>query len=150
MKLVALILFSLFTINTSKWLTDMDEAKAEAAKSHKMILLTFSGSDWCVPCIRLHKEIFESELFEKYAEDNLVLVNADFPRLKKNRLSKEQTIKNERLADQFNPNGTFPLTILLDANGKMIKQWEGMSKETVEKFINEIDASVHTVASVNN
>jgi Thioredoxin-related protein len=150
MKLVALILFSLFTVSSSKWLTDLDEAKMEASKSHKMILLTFSGSDWCVPCIRLHKEVFESSVFEKYADDNLVLVNADFPRLKKNRLTKEQTSKNEHLADQYNHNGTFPLTLLLNVQGKVIKQWEGVPKETPEEFINDIDASAHAVASVNN
>jgi len=150
MKLFFVLLVFLFPHTSSTWLTDFDQAKMDAEKSHKVILLTFSGSDWCVPCIRLHKEVFESPLFEKYADDNLVLVNADFPRLKKNRLSKEQTKKNENLADQYNRNGSFPLTILLDAHGKVIKQWEGVPKETVEAFINEIDASIHSVATINN
>ena len=150
MKFLFVLLMFVFPHTSSSWLTNFDEAKQVAEKSHKMILLTFSGSDWCVPCIRLHKEVFESAEFEKYAENNLVLVNADFPRLKKNRLSKEQTMMNEHLADQFNRNGSFPLTILLDANGKLVKQWEGVPKETVEQFVNEIDASVHSVASINN
>ena len=150
MKLFFVLLMFTFSHTSSTWLTDFDEAKLQAEKSHKMILLTFSGSDWCVPCIRLHKEVFESPVFEKYAEDNLILVNADFPRLKKNRLSKEQTSKNEHLADQYNRYGSFPLTLLLDAHGKLIKQWEGFPKETVEHFINEIDASVHSVATTNN
>lgn len=150
MKLLFVLLMFLFPRTSSTWLSDFDEAKQVAENSHKMILLTFSGSDWCVPCIRLHKEVFESPEFEKYAANNLVLVNADFPRLRKNRLSKEQTIKNEHLADQFNRNGSFPLTLLLDAHGKLIKQWEGVPKETVQEFINEIDASVHSVASLNN
>ena len=150
MKMLFVLLMFLFPHTSSTWLTDFDQAKVNAEKSHKMILLTFSGSDWCVPCIRLHKEVFESTVFEKYADDNLVLVNADFPRLKKNRLSKEQTKKNENLADQYNRNGSFPLTVLLDAHGKVIKQWDGVPKETVEAFINEIDASIHSVATINN
>jgi len=150
MKILFVLLMFLFPHTSSTWLTDFDQAKVNAEKSHKMILLTFSGSDWCVPCIRLHKEVFESTVFEKYADDNLVLVNADFPRLKKNRLSKEQTKKNENLADQYNRNGSFPLTVLLDAHGKVIKQWDGVPKETVEAFINEIDASIHSVATINN
>jgi thioredoxin-related protein len=150
MKSFFLLLMFVFPHTSSTWLTDFDETKLQAEKSHKMILLTFSGSDWCVPCIRLHKEVFESPVFEKYAEDNLVLVNADFPRLKKNRLSKEQTSKNEHLADQYNRNGSFPLTILLDVHGKLIKQWEGVPKETVKEFVQEIDASVHSTASINN
>ena len=149
MKFLFVLLMFVFPHTSSTWLTNFDEAKQVAEKSHKMILLTFSGSDWCVPCIRLHKEVFESAEFETYSENNLVLVNADFPRLKKNRLSKEQTVRNEHLADQYNRNGSFPLTILLDANGKIIKQWEGVPKETVQEFINEIDASVHSVAFIN-
>ena len=150
MKMFFILLMFVFPHTSSTWMTNFDEAKQEAEKSHKMILLTFSGSDWCIPCIRLHKEVFESTVFEKYADDHLVLVNADFPRLKKNRLSKEQTAKNEHLADEFNQKGNFPLTLLLDAHGKVLKQWEGFPKETVEQFVNEMDASLHSVASLNN
>jgi thioredoxin-related protein len=133
-------------MGNTPWYTDMDKAKHDADQSHKLILLNFSGSDWCVPCIRMHKEIFESEVFEKYASDNLVLVNADFPRLRKNHLSSEQTKKNELLADAYNPKGSFPLTLLMDAKGKVLKQWEGMPDETADKFVNDIDVYYHSVA----
>src|SRR5436305_10584226 len=106
MKLIfSLLLMSIINMENTPWYTDMDKAKHDADQSHKLILLNFSGSDWCVPCIRMHKEIFESEVFEKYASDNLILVNADFPRLRKNHLSSEQTKKNELLADAYNPKG---------------------------------------------
>lgn len=103
-----------------------------------MILLNFSGSDWCGPCIRLHKEIFNSEAFAAYAKDQLVLLNADFPRLKKNQLAKSRQLQNNKLADEYNAGGAFPLTLLLDANGKIIKRWEGLPNETPEAFVKEI------------
>ena len=70
------------------WQTDIVKAEQSAKEEHKFIILNFSGSDWCGPCIRLHKEIFDSEIFSKYAADHLVLLNADFPRSNKNQLSK--------------------------------------------------------------
>jgi thioredoxin-related protein len=143
MKLIlSLMLFSFFN-NPGNWNTDFEKAKTEAKESHKQIVLNFSGSDWCGPCIRMKKGIFETDVFEKYADQHLVLVNADFPRLKKNQLSKEQTKLNEALADKYDPEGKFPFTILLDETGKVLKQWEGYPDESPEKFINEIISFVH-------
>jgi thioredoxin-related protein len=143
MKLLLTFLLGTFLTSSSVWLSDMPAAKAEASKSHKYILLNFSGSDWCGPCIRLHKEVFDTEAFEKYADQNLVLVNADFPRLKKNQLSKQQAKQNEALADQYNPGGKFPFTLVLDENGKVLKTWEGYSNATPGQFIDDINSVVH-------
>src|SRR6478609_4759445 len=107
--------------STMIWQTDFEKAKAQAKSENKVMLLNFSGSDWCGPCIRLKKDIFDSETFIKYADENLVLVNADFPRLKKNILSKQQQKQNESLADTYNSSGAFPLTLLLNADGRILK-----------------------------
>ena len=133
------ILLLLF-LSPATWLTDFQKGKAEAAGSNKLIVLNFSGSDWCGPCIRLKKEIFESNAFENYSSEKLVLVNADFPRYKKNQLSKEQVKENESLAEKYNSTGRFPFTVLLDASGKVLKQWDGFPGETPEKFVDEIKA----------
>jgi len=61
------------------WINNLEDAKKLAKKEQKLILLNFSGSDWCIPCMRLKKEVFDSEAFTKYAANHLVLVNADFP-----------------------------------------------------------------------
>ncbi len=126
------------------WTTDFARAKDEAKETHKYILLSFSGSDWCIPCIRTRKEIFEKESFIKYAETSLILVNADFPRLKKNSLTKAQTKQNETLAEQYNKAGTFPLTLLLNSNGKVLKEWRGYPGITPEIFVSQIKAIEHT------
>lgn len=135
------ILLTTILFSTAAWQTDFEKAKAEAKAENKFILLNFSGSDWCGPCIRLHKEIFDSEAFTKYADEHLVLVNADFPRLKKNMLSKEQQKQNDALADKYNSDGAFPFTILLDADGKIIKKWNGFPSETAEEFTNDVKAA---------
>ena len=138
MKVLPLILLSFLSMSFVDWSSSFKDAKATAAKDHKFILLNFSGSDWCGPCIRLHKEIFASENFSAFAENSLVMVNADFPRQKKNQLEKSVQKQNDQLAERYNDKGIFPLTLLLDADGKIIKTWEGLPKELPEEFTNEV------------
>ena len=88
----------------------------------------------------MHKEIFDNNPFTQYAADHLVLVNADFPRLKKNQLSNEQQSKNDQLADAYNKEGVFPLTILLSADGKILKSWKGFPQITPEAFTDQVKA----------
>ena len=135
-------LMTALMFSASIWQTDFDTARAQAKSENKFILLNFSGSDWCGPCIRLHKEIFDNENFISYADNSLVLVKADFPRLKKNMLSKEQQKKNEALADTYDSEGAFPLTLLIDADGRVIKKWEGLPSLTAEEFTKDVKAAV--------
>jgi thioredoxin-related protein len=139
MKALILLFIVGFTANVT-WLGDFSDAKLEASKSHKLILINFSGSDWCGPCIRERKEILENDAFTNYASDHLVLVRADFPRQKKNQLSKEQTKRNELLADKYNPDGKFPYTLLVDENGKILKDWDGFPNEAAEQFVKQINS----------
>jgi thioredoxin-related protein len=123
MKLL-LILTTAFFLNTdSAWLTNFEQAKKIANEKHQYILLNFSGSDWCGPCMRLRKDIFESTDFKSFSSGHLVLVNADFPRSKKNKLSKEQQMQNDNLAEKYNPEGKFPYTVLLTESGNLVKGW---------------------------
>jgi len=139
MKLLAIYLLLALSPSVT-WLGDFTQAKTEATQKHKLILINFSGSDWCGPCIRLRKEILESDAFVNYASDHLVLVRADFPRQKKNQLSKEQVKLNEALADKYNADGKFPYTLLVDENGKILKDWDGFPNETPEQFIAQINS----------
>jgi thioredoxin-related protein len=138
MRFITFSIAAVFLYISTNWENDFPKAIEKARTENKYIVLNFSGSDWCIPCIRMHKEMFDSPEFTEYANQHLVLVNADFPRLKKNQLSKEQVKKNEQLADSYNPDGTFPLTLLLDANGKVIKRWEGYPDLKPAEFVNSI------------
>lgn len=144
MKIFALFLGLWFApAPTPVWLTDFNEAKMVAAKNQRYILISFAGTDWCGPCITMRKEIFGNEAFSEYAGKHLVLVCADFPRLKKNRPSKEQLAKNEELAARYNIDGKFPYTVLVNSDGKVVKQWDGLPDEKAAAFVQDIVATTH-------
>ncbi|MHA8075898.1 thioredoxin family protein [Aquirufa sp. TARAVU-A1A] len=134
MKLLSILFFSLLS-----WMGDFSQAQKDASTQQKLILLNFSGSDWCGPCIKLKHDVFESEAFGQYAQNKLVLVRADFPRLKKNQLPTDQQARNDQMAERYNPNGKFPLTVLINSQGKVLREWEGY-QPSVQKFITEISA----------
>ncbi len=125
------------------WLTNLESAKKEAKQQNKLILLNFSGSDWCAPCIKMKKNYFENSDFQQYANEQLILLKADFPRLKKNGLSAEQQKENEQLAEKYNIKGTFPCTVLLNTEGKVLKRWEGYPSETPAVFLKQIKQFTH-------
>ena len=143
MKLLSIIFLTIFSFNTTiEWTTDFSKAITEASAKNKYILLNFSGSDWCGPCMKLKKEVLDSEDFLKFADTKLILVRADFPRSKKNRLSPELTKHNENLAEKYNKEGKFPLTVLIDGEGNVVKSWDGytatMTIENMEKEIEKV------------
>lgn len=139
LKLLLATLFFSFSLNQIIWCENFEKAQVQAQTEQKVIILYFSGSDWCGPCIKLKKEVLETEVFQAYASEKLVLVRADFPRSKKNQLSSEQTAYNENLAEKFNPEGKFPFTVLLNAQGKKIKSWDGYPKNmTATSLIAEL------------
>lgn len=138
MKFTGIVLLSLLMMSFTTWETNFEKAKTTATKEHKYILLNFSGSDWCGPCIRMHKEIFDNEVFQQFATQKLVMMNADFPRQKKNQLSKDLQKQNDQLADKYNSKGSFPMTALLDANGNVLRSWDGLPKESADQFLNEL------------
>ncbi len=121
MKQMTMLLLSVLmmaaTAKSQNWLTDVDQAKKQASETNRPILLVFSGVDWCAPCMKLDKTIWQSEEFKSFANDHYVLLKADFPKQKKNKLSDAQQAHNDRLAEKYNPNGYFPLVVLLDKNG---------------------------------
>ena len=143
-KLKLLALFPLILFLTPDWHHNLTEAQIIAQKEHKYILLNFSGSDWCGPCIRMRKEIFESDVFKQMADTELVLVNADFPRNKKNQPTPEQQKINDATADKYNPQGKFPYTLLLNEKGAVLHSWEGLPDESPEAFIEDIHNGIYT------
>lgn len=144
MKLLSIILLTIFSFtSSSEWTTDFSRAITEASAKNKYILLNFSGSDWCGPCMKLKKEVLDSEDFLKYADTKLILVRADFPRSKKNKLSPELTKHNENLAEKYNKEGKFPFTVLIDGEGNVVKSWDGYTfAMTVANMKTEIEKVV--------
>jgi thioredoxin-related protein len=114
------------------WKTDYPAALAEAAKQGKMVLLDFTGSDWCGWCIKLQRDTFSKPAFQKFAEQSLVLVELDFPRGKVQ--SDELKRQNEELAEKFEVQG-FPTLVLLDPQGKEAARNVGYLPGGPEAFI---------------
>jgi thioredoxin-related protein len=120
-KSLAIIFFFMLTFGYSQnWKTNFEEAQKEATEQNKNILLVFSGSDWCAPCIKLDNIVWKSDAFKSESEKNWVIYKADFPKKKANQLSPELAESNSKLAEKYNRNGSFPLVILLDKTGKVI------------------------------
>jgi thioredoxin-related protein len=144
MKVKLLLLLPLFVVSVTDWHSNLAEAEKLAQKNHKYILLNFSGSDWCGPCIRMRNEIFNSDVFKKMADTELVLVNADFPRKKKNQPSASQQKINDEMADKYNNQGKFPYTLLLNSDGKVLKAWDGLPAESPEDFTIEVRNGIYS------
>lgn len=138
MKYTSLILLATFLMSFTIWQADFKSAKKISKDRHLLVLLNFSGSDWCGPCIRMKREIFADSLFLKMSDTSVVMYNADFPRMKKNILDKKITKENEELADKYNPEGKFPYTLLINEDGKVIKSWDGFPEEDAAKFTQEV------------
>jgi thioredoxin-related protein len=101
----------------SEWETDFKKAQEEAKTSNKLLLLDFTGSDWCGWCMKLNKEVFSKSEFKDYASKNLVLMEVDFPRWKS--LDPGVRKQNEQLAQQYQIEG-FPTIIVLNGAGKAV------------------------------
>jgi protein disulfide-isomerase len=117
------------------WLTNLDEAQQQAKAKQKLLLMDFTGSDWCGWCIMLDKEVFSKPEFKAYAKNNLVLLEVDFPKMKK--LPTETSAQNERLAQQFRIQA-FPTVVVMDSNGKPIGAL-GYMRGGPEVFIAELE-----------
>ena len=123
MKKFALCLLTCFAVlqlNAAEtWLTDLPQAQAQAKTEKKLVMLDFTGSDWCGWCIKLHKEVFSTPEFAEYAKKNLVLVEVDFPNKKKQ--TTELKAANQALQQKYKVQG-YPTIIVLDGEGKKVGQ----------------------------
>src|SRR5215475_7800483 len=99
------------------WLTDVPKAVASAKADNRLVMLDFTGSDWCGWCIKLHNEVFSKPEFAEYAKKNLVLVEVDFPQKKKQ--SEELKKANTALQEKYKIEG-YPTIIVLDGEGKKV------------------------------
>jgi len=127
-----------FASTTLSFSADFESIKLSATNEQKNIMIVFSGSDWCAPCIQFKKEVIENTTFTQFADSSLIVVHADFPRQKKNQLPTEIQKENDLLADKYNAKGIFPSIVLLDNKGIVKRIWEGKPKQNAEKFVTEI------------
>jgi thioredoxin-related protein len=115
-------------------MTDLPKAQARAKAENKLVMMDFTGSDWCGWCIKLNKEVFSQPEFAEYAEKNLILVEVDFPNHKKQ--TDELKAANQALQTKYKIEG-YPTIIVLNENGKKVGQLgyeDGGPKPFIEKL----------------
>lgn len=113
------------------------QALAKAADTDKLVLLNFTGSDWCGGCIMLEKEVFEKSAYRKYARENLETVVLDFPRGRPQR--REIQEQNVLMRETFHVDG-YPTLILVNARGREVARRSGVTIDTPEQFIAWVDS----------
>src|SRR5476649_30067 len=101
---------------TDQWLTSYDEAVKQSKKTGKPILADFTGSDWCGWCIRLHKEVFNTPEFKKWAAKSVVLLELDYP----HQTPQPAAIRkqNEDMLRRFPYIEGYPTILFIKADGK--------------------------------
>ena len=144
MKKLILSLLLLATVTARAevtWLTDLDAAKAQGVKENKPVLVDFTGSDWCPPCIQLHKVVFESAEFAAVAS-KYVLVELDYPR--KTPQAPELKAKNAELSKKFGISG-FPTVLLIDAkSGEVFGKTVGFGGQTAKEYLDKLASFKNT------
>lgn len=123
------------------WQPTYAEALTGAKAQDKLILLVFSGSDWCAPCIKMDKKVWQSDAFLAYAKENCIMYKADFPKKKTNQLPDAVVVQNRALAEKYDPKGYFPLVLLLDKEGAVLGE-TGYLNVTPEKYIENLNSFV--------
>jgi protein disulfide-isomerase len=113
------------------WDDDYAKGLAEAAKEKKMVLLDFTGSDWCGWCVKLDEEVFSKSDFKRLAREKLVLVELDYPKGK--RLPKKTQEQNAGLGTKFKVS-SYPTIILVDAEGTEQARWVGYNADLLDQL----------------
>ena len=124
------------TSTASSWSTDYKKAQDEARASRKLVLINFTGSDWCGYCIQLDRAILSQPQFKDYANRNLILVEIDFPRRKPQ--SVEIRKQNQELAERYQVEG-FPILVVLNGEGKTLWRYDGFYTGGIAAFLAELD-----------
>ena len=97
------------------WSTDAAAASRQAKDEGKDMLLLFTGSDWCPPCIQLEKNILSQDAFLEAVQEKFILVMFDFPQ--ETPISDELQAQNNDWSDRYGIDA-FPTLVLVDSEGQ--------------------------------
>ena len=132
---VALISGPLASAEEPGWLTDYKQAQQQAKANNKILLLDFTGSDWCGWCKKFDREVLLKPEFKDFARDNLVVVELDFPRGKPQ--TAELRKQNRELTQKYEIVG-FPTIVVLSADGQELWRYPGYFTDGPAAFIAEL------------
>lgn len=118
------------------WSTDLEKSKELAAKEDKLMLVDFTGSDWCHWCVVLKKEVFDTEEFAT-AADKYVMVELDFPQ-DDALITAEKRAANEKVAQKYGIQG-FPTVLLMTADGAPVAR-TGYQEGGPDAYLDHLEA----------
>lgn len=122
------------------WGEDLAQGLATAKAEGRCVLVEFTGSDWCPPCMYVRRKVLPSPEFKSFAERNrLVLVELDFPR-DKGKVAPEVRELREQISQRYGVDA-YPTIMLLDAQGYPYARMEGAPASAVE-YVHEIQAGM--------
>jgi len=135
---LAAITSSAFANTPEGWTTDVEAAVALAKKEKKAVLVEFTGSDWCPPCIMMRKNVFSKKEFVEKASKDYVLVEVDVPKA-----DKELAARNQIVAEKYKIDG-FPTVVLLNGEGKEFGRFYASEYPEIDKFLAHIDKKLES------
>lgn len=137
-----LLFFSVSALSAQHFVSNYSVAQSKARNMEKPLLILFSGSDWCRPCMQLHKTVYETEKFQTYADKNFVMYYADFPRRPQNQLPDDVKATNQSLASQYALSGV-PTTVVLSSDGKkVLGKIVGNPDGTYDGYVNKLKSLI--------
>lgn len=120
----------------SNWHTDVESGLAQAKKQNKAVMVEFTGSDWCPPCMMMNQKVFSQAAFTSAAEKNYVLVVIDIPRA-----NEELAEENSKVAEQYKVKG-YPTVVLLDKDGKKFNHFIATEHPSVPQFLAHLSSAL--------
>jgi thiol:disulfide interchange protein len=133
---VAALSASAFATTPEGWSTDLAKAFEKAKAEKKCVLVEFTGSDWCPPCIAMRKNVFSKKEFMTAAAKKYILVELDFPKG-----DKDLAEKNQPLAEKYKIEG-FPTVILFTPEGKEFTRFFASQFPKIEDFLKHLDEAL--------
>ena len=133
---VAALTATAFATTPEGWSTDLDKAFAKAKAENKSVLVEFTGSDWCPPCIAMRKNVFSKQEFVNAAAKKYILVELDFPKG-----DKALADKNQPLAEKYKIEG-FPTVLLFSAAGKEFGRFYASEFPKTELLLEHLDKAL--------
>lgn len=133
---VAALTSSAFANTPEGWSTDLEKAFEKAKAEKKSVLVEFTGSDWCPPCIAMRKNVFSKKEFVSAASKKYILVELDFP-------NGDEAVKkkNQPYAEKYKIEG-FPTVILFNPEGKEFTRFFASEFPKTEDFLKHLDESL--------
>lgn len=133
---VAALTSSAFANTPEGWTTDLEKAFVQAKAEKKSVLVEFTGSDWCPPCIAMRKNVFSKKEFVSEASKKYILVELDYP-------NGDKTVKekNQPYAEKYKIEG-FPTVILFNPEGKEFTRFFASEFPKTDDFLKHIDKAL--------